>query len=152
MNASNRTVDASHHGPACINFNIPPPYDQGFGVLLGNQTVSPQSEDCLNLDVYVPDGDHCDLPVLFYTPGGGFLLGASYLYDMRPLVERGSAMGKPFIGVSINYRLGPLGFLNPSDNIFNLGLQDQFAALRWVKQNIGVFGGDPNNLIISKLF
>jgi carboxylesterase type B len=79
----------------------------------------------------VPDGGYRNLPVLLFTPGGGFLLGASYLYDMLPLVNRGLARNKPFIGVTINYRLGPLGFLNPdpSDKMFNLGLQNQVAAL-----------------------
>ena len=145
-------VQASSHGAACINFDLPPPYDKGFEFLLGTTPIEPQSEDCLSLDVYVPDGGLKDLPVLFFTPGGGFLVGASFLYDLRALVSRGAAIGKPFIGVSINYRLGPLGFLNPStwgENI-NLGLLDQVEALRYVKTHITAFGGDPEKVTISK--
>lgn len=56
-------VNATHHGPACPNFSLPPPYDEGFEVLLGDTPVSPQSEDCLTMDVYVPDGEWEDLPV-----------------------------------------------------------------------------------------
>lgn len=103
------------------------------------------------MDIYVPDGDHGDLPVLVFTPGGGFLVGASFVYDMKSLVGRGLATGKPFIGVSLNYRLGPLGFLNPStwgENL-NLGLLDQVEALEYVKKNIGAFGGSSHKVTIS---
>lgn len=120
--------------------------------MLGTTPIEPQSEDCLNLDVYVPDGDHKDLPVLVFTPGGGFLVGASFVYDMKALVGRGLAIGKPFIGVSLNYRLGPLGFLNPStwgENL-NLGLLDQVEALRYVKRYIGAFGGSCEKVTISQ--
>lgn len=145
-------VNASVHGPACINFGLPPPYDKGFSILLGATPIHPQSEDCLTIDVYVPDGHRDDLPVLFYTPGGGFLVGASYPYDMRYLVSRAADQGKPFIGVVTNYRLGPLGFLNPSTwkNETNLGLLDQVAALQYVQKYIVMFGGDPDKVTISK--
>jgi hypothetical protein len=145
-------VNASKHGAACINFNLPPPYNKGFEFLLGATPIKPQSEDCLSLDVYVPDGAFDDLPVLFFTPGGGFLVGASFAYDLTALVSRGAAIGMPFIGVSINYRLGPLGFLNPSTwgQNLNLGLLDQVEALRYVKKHITAFGGDPEKVTISK--
>lgn len=144
-------VNASSHGPACINFNLPPPYDKGFDFLLGTTPIEPQSEDCLSLDVYVPDGGYKNLPVLFFTPGGGFLVGASFAYDLTALVHRGAAIGMPFIGVSINYRLGPLGFLNPSTwgGDINLGLLDQVEALRYVKKHISAFGGSPEKVTIS---
>ena len=106
----------------------------------------------MNFDVYVPDGDHKDLPVLFFTPGGGFLVGASFTYDMKTLLSRAMAIGKPFIAVSINYRLGPLGFLNPStwgENL-NLGLLDQVEALKYVHKHISAFGGSPEKVIISE--
>lgn len=105
----------------------------------------------MTMDVYVPDGNYQDLPVLFYTPGGGFLVGASFPYDMKPVVRRSAALGKPFIGVVINYRLGPLGFLNPSTwgNEINLGLLDQVNALRYVKKYISAFGGSPEKVTIS---
>lgn len=129
-------IDASKHGPACTNFNLPPPYDKGFAALLGEEAIEPQSEDCLTIDIYVPDGDHDDLPVYFWTPGGGFLVGSSFSYDMGPLVGNSVDLGMPVIAVSINYRLGPLGFLNPSTfgwDSTNLGLLDQIEALRWVR-------------------
>lgn len=151
--SANDEVNASAHGPSCINFDLPPPYNKGFSFLLGMKPIQPQSEACLNLDVYVPDGDHKDLPVLVYTPGGGFLVGASFPYDMSPLIERAAAIGKPFIGVVMNYRLGPLGFLNPStwnENKINLGLLDQVEALRYVKKYISAFGGSPEKVTISR--
>ena len=99
----------------------------------------------------MPDGDHTGLPVLFYTPGGGFLVGASFSYDFRSLVRRSVDLGKPFVAVVINYRLGPLGTLNPSvGGDQNVWLGDQVEALRWVREYIGVFGGDKNKITISK--
>lgn len=145
-------VNASTHGPACINFNLPPPYDTGFRTLLDAAPVAPvapQQEDCLTLDVYVPDGHHQDLPVLFYIPGSGFLVAASFLYDMEALLSHANTLGKPFIAVVINYRLGPLGLLNPSNaKDWNVAILDQFEALRYVQRYIHKFGGDPNKVTI----
>ena len=145
-------VDASAHGPACIQFNLPPPYDKGFALLTGTTPVQPQAEDCLTMDVYVPDGGYQDLPVLFYTPGGGFLVGASFTYDFRSLINLSIGMGKPFIAVVINYRLGPLGTLNPSiwGEDVNLSILDQVEALRYVQEHIHAFGGDPRKVTIGE--
>ena len=150
--ASNTLVNASSHGPACVNFHLPAPFDtdEGLLLILGDTPIEPQTEDCLSLDVYVPDGHFRQpLPVLVFIPGGGFLVGASFTYDFRPLLERGVKLGKPFIAVALNYRLGPLGQLNPStaaaDEI-NLGLQDQRLALRYVQKHIHAFGGDPHKV------
>ena len=119
---------------------------------MGDRPIEPQSENCLNLDVYVPHGEYRDLPVLVFTPGGGFIVGASYPYDMRAVVQRSAAVGKPFIAVVINYRLGPLGFLNPSTwkAKANLGVLDQVEALRWIQRHILAFGGDRSKVTISK--
>lgn len=112
----------------------------------------PTSEDCLNLSVWAPDGaGPGDLrPVLVWIHGGGFLNGSSDIYNSRWLVSRGD-----IVVVSINYRLGALGFLahpaladNP-DQLGNYGLADQQAALRWVRDNIGAFGGDPAKVTIA---
>ena len=151
MSAS-QTVNATTHGPVCVNFGLPPPIDKGFGVLLGPTPPQPQQEDCLNLDIYVPDGGHNDLPVLFFAPGGAYLVGGSYPYDMRSLVTRSAAKGKPFIAVVVNYRLGPLGVLNPSTNEddCNLSILDQIEALRYVRKYVGAFGGDASKVTISK--
>ena len=91
--------------------------------------------------------------MLFYSHGGGFLVGASWIYDFRSLVSRSVDVGKPFVAVVVNYRMGPLGTLNPSilnDKDWNAGLLDQFEALRWVKEHIGAFGGDASKVTISK--
>lgn len=148
-------IDTTKHGPACMQFAIPPPYDEGFDILLGTEPLAPQSEECLRMDVYVPHVQNKKhlLPVLFFTPGGGLLNGASFIYDMRAMIQHAAEIGKPFIGVAINYRLGPLGFLDPStfrDDEINLGFADQTAALRFVNQNIGAFGGDKNRVTISE--
>ena len=145
-------VNATSHGPACINFNLPPPYDKTFEALLGATTPEPQVEDCLSLDIYVADG-HADggLPVLFYSPGGAFTNAASFAYDMRPSITHSMEMKKPFIGIVINYRLGPLGFLNPSAvQDWNIGILDQVEALRWVGKNVVAFGGDKDKVTISQ--
>lgn len=147
-----KEVNATAHGAACPNFKLSPPFDQAFEAFLGPYPAEPQSEDCLNLDVYVPDGNHDDLPVLFFAPGGGFLVGASWPTDMRSLVSRSAEMGKPFIGVAIQYRLGPLGTLNPSTaKDVNVGVLDQFEALRFINKYAGVWGGSGKKVTISEI-
>lgn len=88
-----------------------------------------------------------------YTPGGGFLVGASFTYLMTPLVARSVAIAQPMIAVAINYRLGPLGFLNTQAwqdaGKTNLGMFDQVEALRFVHKHIHRFGGDPTKVTIS---
>lgn len=114
----------------------------------------PQSEDCLYLNIWTPAhtaGE--DLPVHFWVHGGGFQggLGDEPLYQGLSLVEQGEIL------VTINYRLGALGFLahpaltaeDPNGSGGNFGLLDQIAALRWVKRNIRAFGGDPNRITIN---
>lgn len=144
-------VNATTHGPACVNFDLPPPYDIGNDLLLGTDPREPQAEDCLTMDIYVPDGRHEDLPVLFWTPGGGWLVGAFFPHDMKPMISRAASAEKRFIGVVINYRLGPLGLLNPSTwgNHVNIGLLDQINALRYVRKYIEAFGGSPHKVTIS---
>jgi para-nitrobenzyl esterase len=112
----------------------------------------PQSEDCLFLNVWTPDLDReRRRPVLVFIHGGGFTSGSGsvFLYRGGNLVRNGDA-----VVVTINYRLGALGFLghrqlaDPDGLVGNWGLADQVAALRWVRGNISVFGGDPDNLTI----
>lgn len=108
-----------------------------------------QSEDCLYLNVYAPDTPEKDLPVMVWIHGGAFYLGAGSepLYDGSALAAAGDV-----IVVTLNYRLGPFGFLHLSsiDKSYtnNLGLLDQIAALQWVKDNISAFGGNPENVTI----
>lgn len=111
----------------------------------------PMDEDCLTLNVSTPRVDREKRPVLVWLHGGAFVLGAgsTFLYDAGSLVGNGNV-----VVVSINYRLGALGFLDLSrlsgrpDAPSNLGLRDQIAALEWVRANIESFGGDPDNVTV----
>jgi para-nitrobenzyl esterase len=117
----------------------------------GFAASGPQGEDCLNLNVFTPALDAKKRPVLFWIHGGGYTHGAGYepLYDGGPLSARGDV-----VVVTINYRLGALGFLNLTQiapgagYAANCGLLDQVEALRWVSENIAAFGGDPRNVTI----
>jgi para-nitrobenzyl esterase len=111
------------------------------------------SEDCLYLNVYTPmlhNGDGDGRPVLVWIHGGGLTEEGSSNYDGAELAADGAVV------VTINYRLGALGFLahpalasRPGGPAGNYGLMDQQAALRWVQDNIGQFGGNPDNVTIA---
>ena len=105
------------------------------------------SEDCLFLNVFTREDalEGNKLPVLIYIHGGGFTGGCGHeLHFDEPIWPT-----KGVIGVTINYRLGPLGFACLDDNhLGNYGLYDQYTAIKWVKDNIASFGGDPNNITI----
>ena len=118
------------------------------------------SEDCLFLNVYTPDfkrnhhgsshdrDDDDRLPVMVWIHGGALVSGGGDIYDPTPLVKKG------VIVVTINYRLGLLGFfahpaLDSEGHLAgNYGLMDQQLALRWVRDNIEAFGGDPHQVTI----
>lgn len=131
---------ADAFGPACVQASSP--YTQ----------VSSMSEDCLYLNVWTPAKAASDrLPVMVWIYGGAFTGGAASMgaYDGTRLA------GKGVVLVSLNYRLGPFGFLahpaltkESGKGSGNYGLQDQIAALRWVKDNITRFGGDPSRVTI----
>lgn len=143
-------LDASHFGPDCYQLVDP--------VMNPLADLSKMSEDCLYLNVYTPAGHVArsrqgkflsgtkKLPVMVWIHGGAFMQGSSSRpeYDGRKLAER------DIIVVSLNYRLGALGFLVSSvDGIYgNFGVMDQRAALDWVKSNIEAFGGDPDNITL----
>ncbi|XP_055676742.1 venom carboxylesterase-6 [Lutzomyia longipalpis] len=106
-------------------------------------------EDCLFLNIYTPElpnrTRHPQLPVMVWIHGGGFAFGSgnSFLYGPDYLVAEGIVL------VTINYRLGPLGFLAVGgDAPGNAGLKDQVLALKWVQENIAAFGGDPTEVTI----
>ncbi|WP_379129001.1 carboxylesterase/lipase family protein [Paenibacillus sp. sgz500958] len=107
------------------------------------------SEDCLYLNVWAPAEGGKDLPVMVWIHGGTFITGAGSqpLFDGRRMAERGQ-----LILVTINYRLGPFGFLHLSHLgegfASNQGLLDQVAALEWVQENIAAFGGDPQRVTV----
>jgi len=111
-----------------------------------------QSQDCLYLNVWTPGCDRKRRPVMLWIHGGAFILGsgATRLYDGARLAQRGDV-----VVVTINYRLGALGFLNwksvcgaGEEPQANLGIRDQVAALEWVRDNIEAFGGDPENVTV----
>jgi para-nitrobenzyl esterase len=106
----------------------------------------PQSEDCLTLNIWTPAADGGKRPVMVWIHGGAFSSGAGSLPWYSG--ERFAANGD-IVAVSINYRLGALGFLcleGVSDG--NMGLLDQVAALCFVRDNIAAFGGDPDNVTV----
>ena len=110
------------------------------------------SEDCLFLNVWKPEGakEGDKLPVLFYIHGGGFTGGCAHEkhFDDPVWAQKG------IIAVSIHYRLGPLGFIalpelkDEAGKTGNYGLYDQLCALKWVRDNISAFGGDPDAVTI----
>jgi para-nitrobenzyl esterase len=110
----------------------------------------PFSEDCLYLNVFTPMRVGAGRPVLVWFHGGGFWQDTSTNYDGTKLAQNG------LVVVTVNYRLGALGFLaHPAlasprgGSTGNYGLMDQQAALRWVQRNITQFGGDPHNVTIA---
>ena len=110
------------------------------------------SEDCLFLNIFTPDPVPVDqkLPVLVYIHGGGFTGGCGHEkhFDGPVWPEKG------IVGVTLNYRLGPMGFVclpelkEEAGFTGNYGLYDQMTAIQWVKDNIAAFGGDPENITI----
>ncbi|XP_030063618.1 bile salt-activated lipase [Microcaecilia unicolor] len=137
------TLKAKEFGPRCMQTTL-------------TQTDVRGSLDCLYLNIWVPQsrkGVSTNLPVMIWIYGGAFLWGGgmganfldNYLYDGEEIAVRGKV-----IVVTLNYRLGPLGFLSTGDSNApgNYGLWDQHMAISWVKRNIAAFGGDPNNISI----
>ena len=111
------------------------------------QPAPPQSEEgCLTLNIWTPGTDDKKRPVMLWIHGGSYKNGGSTNYDGSSLANRGDV-----VVVVINYRLGPLGFLylpNAPSFSANVGLLDQIQALKWTKENIATFGGDPENVTV----
>lgn len=136
---------------AALYGNIAPQVASASGAVLGG-TPGTRSEDCLYLNVQTPGCDGGKRPVMVWIHGGAFNTGAGSVgtYNGKYLVPRGDV-----VLVTINYRLGALGFLNLRDATDGKlpgtgaeGLADQIAALAWVRDNIACFGGDPQNVTI----
>jgi para-nitrobenzyl esterase len=137
---------AATFGPACIQ-----PTSKGQSVYSPLRPL-PTSEDCLTLNIWAP-ANAKNAPVFFWIHGGALVSGSSseLTYDGQKMAERG------VIVVSINYRLGVLGWLahpalsqESAQHISgNYGLLDQVTALRWVHSNIAAFGGNPGNVTIA---
>ncbi|WP_332764370.1 carboxylesterase/lipase family protein [Phenylobacterium sp.] len=137
--------EASAFGPACLQPRMPP------GGIYASEL--PQlSEDCLTLNIWAP-ANAMAAPVMVWIHGGSLVTGSSResMYDGAALARRG------IVVVSINYRLGVLGYLahpelsaqSPDGVSGNYGLLDQIAALAWVKRNIAAFGGDPSSMTVA---
>ncbi|HEY4116050.1 MAG TPA: carboxylesterase/lipase family protein [Rhizomicrobium sp.] len=136
--------DATHFGP------MSPQAPTQIEALLGG-SLGAQSEDCLYLNVWTPGCDNAKRPVMVWIHGGAFVIGSASqgLYNGKHLAARDCVV------VTINYRLGALGFLNlrdATDGKFpatgSEGIADQVMALNWVKRNIALFGGDPDNVTV----
>ena len=139
---------ATHHGPQCPQA-LPTP---GITIPSSVPIPSPTSEDCLSVDLYVPkNAAGRNLPVMVYLYGGAFVLGSNSQYDAPSEIARS---GDVIVAVP-NYRVGPFGFLAlPELAAQNggvsgtFGIADQQYALRWVRDNIGAFGGDPRDVTL----
>jgi para-nitrobenzyl esterase len=138
-------ADTTRFGPAC-----PQPTDPSIPLDIG----APQGEDCLSLNIWTSSstqpGD--GKPVMVWVHGGAYIFGAASqpLYNGRVLAESGDV-----VVVTLNYRLGPFGFLDLSSYSCpgrrfdsNIGLRDVLFALHWVQQNIAAFGGAPDRVTL----
>ena len=125
---------------------------------LGSHTENNETEDCLFLDVYSPKaaleraGTTYGAPVLVYIHGGGYVSGSKADFTTASLLQRASSTGPPMVLVSLNYRLGALGFLNgptvQKEGLANAALHDQRFALNWIQKNVHLFGGDPKKVTV----
>ena len=134
--------DATSPKASCYQFGSDP-----FKLQIQSETKKlKQSEDCLFLNVWVPEKYESG-SVMFWVYGGGFLFGTIFsdYYDARQLAADGDV-----IVVAVNYRLGPLGFLYGDDSSApgNVGLHDQVLGLKWVHENIESFGGNTSKVTI----
>ncbi len=130
----------------------PQPPDMMTQLLGPDAVVPPQSEaDCLTLHVWTPAPDDARRPVMVWLHGGAFVNGSGTI----PWYDGARLAGRDVVVVTVNYRLGALGFLHLADlagdgfaGSGNAGILDQAAALGWVRDNIATFGGDPDNVTI----
>ncbi|RAL08273.1 carboxylesterase estA [Aspergillus homomorphus CBS 101889] len=135
----NRTLQAAtEYGPICIGV------DQ-------DNTPKEWTEDCLFINVFKPSNatSHSKLPVWFFVQGGGYAQNSNANYNGTAVVEES---GHGLVFVTLNYRVGALGFLASEEvrknGDLNVGLLDQRRALHWIKQHIASFGGDPDHIVI----
>lgn len=136
------TYDATTYGNRSVQ--SPPP------AVLGGEGPGAPGEDCLSLNITTPAADGARRPVVCWIHGGAFILGSANDYPATSWVARND-----IVVVTVNYRLGLLGFLDLSAHdpsyagSANNGIADQIAALEWIRDHIADFGGDPGNVTIA---
>ncbi len=136
----------------CFDYGAAPVQEKLF-TARASGGFQPRSEDCLTLNVFAPAGASVTpRPVMVFNYGGAYILGGTStpIYDGSYL-----ARSRDVIVVTVNYRFGPLGFLDLSDYSTderrfdtNVGLRDMVAGLEWVQRNIAAFGGDPDRVTV----
>lgn len=136
----------------CGEYGNAPVQEKLFTARSGGR-FQPRSEDCLTLNVFMPETvSVTPRPVMVFNYGGAYILGSTStpIYDGAYL-----ARSRDVIVVTVNYRVGPLGFLDLSDYSTperqydsNLGVRDMIAGLEWVQRNIAAFGGDPDRVTV----
>ncbi|KAI1841241.1 hypothetical protein JX265_010147 [Neoarthrinium moseri] len=145
----NGTQEAFFLGPRCPGKQLVPFLDDdGLG-------PDVESEDCLTINIWRPQGYNAQkkkLPVAVLIPGGAFNRGAARMHNTHSMLAHSP---EPFIGVSMQYRIGVFGGLNTEltakEGLLNLGLKDMYVALEWIQENIAAFGGDPDDVTIMGL-
>ncbi|ORY57901.1 Alpha/Beta hydrolase protein [Pseudomassariella vexata] len=133
---NNEVQLATEHGKVCLATNSP----------LSETT---NSEDCLFLDIYAPSNatSSSKFPVFFFIQGGGFNVNGNPNLNGAGLI---AASGYSMVVVTLNYRVGPYGFLTDGHLITaNNGLRDQIKALEWVHEHISQFGGNPDHVVLG---
>jgi para-nitrobenzyl esterase len=130
-------LDATAPGAA------PPQTVSGLDLVPGMIPKTPQVEDCLTADVCTPALDGAR-PILMWVPGGSFLIGGASL----PVYDGAHLAARDVVVISVNYRLGALGWLAADGVPSNLGLRDLRAAVDWVRANAPAFGGDPDRIVL----
>lgn len=141
------TRDATADGPS-----VPQPYMKGGDPVLGGHGSPPFDEDSLTLNIWTPAADEGRRPVLVWIHGGGFVSGSGSMpnYSGDTFARDGD-----LVVVTVNYRIGPLGYLytgpeeGNAEGAGNFWLTDQLAALRWIRAHIASFGGDPENITVA---
>ncbi|RPD56912.1 carboxylesterase [Lentinus tigrinus ALCF2SS1-7] len=158
-------TDCSHHGPICPQPQYKSIEEELFNLTedcIPNQALKQSEFDCLNLSITCPASATPDsqFPVMLWIHGGGNRgSGANWVCDAGPLVQKSIQCGKPVVIVSINFRLGLLGFAaSPAlrednkaagdEGVGNYGLWDQRRAMEWIYRFIQPFGGNPNNVTV----
>ena len=150
----NGVLDATAFGPGCpqnraVHEHLEDPVRLFYKKEYREGSEFTYSEDCLNLNIYAPY-EAKDAPVILFFYGGGFDSGlnAENPFDGSGWAQRGA------VAVMANYRVGPLGYLTHEEiqkkygRDGNFGLDDQLVALRWVREHISAFGGDPDNVTL----